>query len=52
MGGVEEPAVFASVKMNKAVAVQGSLLFVEASYTSRGTSWHKQLWDGSLIIQE
>jgi hypothetical protein len=28
MGGVEEPAVFASVKMNKAVAVQGSSLFI------------------------
>jgi hypothetical protein len=48
-GRMEEPAVFANVKKNKAVAVQRSPFHEDFIYIVPNS---KQLWDGSLSTQE
>jgi hypothetical protein len=52
LGGVEEPTVFASVKMNKAVAVQDHLLFLEVHMHRTELRGISNSRAGSQIIQE
>jgi hypothetical protein len=52
LGGVEEPIVFASVKMNKAVAVQDHRLFLEVHIHRAELRCISDSGAGSQIIQE